>query len=286
MTIENRILNIACIGSTVHLPEFAWQTEAYCVRLVIVDKGRLSDELLTFCLTRGIQFFEVDNSREMESILDRHHIDFCLMLSFGKLIHQSCIKKYKIYNIHTSLLPMYKGRHPTYWATINDEKRLGVTLHCINENIDEGVIISQYYIPYFFWENENDIIKKLFWKIPELLLDLNEYLSTGRQNICDMRSENSSYQKPVTESDYEIKYDDKFSTVFNKIRAQVKFKGAFIRSSDSKIWLKKMNFTRPVSITPNFIKNGEFLIRNENIYIGFNKEYLIKSADYYVERVV
>lgn len=59
-------------------------------------------------------------------------------LSFPKI---GCI------NIHTSLLPKYRGRHPIVWAMINQEKEIGVTIHWMDEGIDTGDIIRQVIMP-------------------------------------------------------------------------------------------------------------------------------------------
>lgn len=50
-------------------------------------------------------------------------------------------------NIHSSLLPKYRGRHPIVWAMIQQEKEIGVTIHWMSEGIDEGDIIRQVITP-------------------------------------------------------------------------------------------------------------------------------------------
>jgi methionyl-tRNA formyltransferase len=47
------------------------------------------------------------------------------------------------FNFHNSLLPQYRGTHPVSWVLINDEKETGVTLHFIDEKIDNGPILFQ-----------------------------------------------------------------------------------------------------------------------------------------------
>ena len=49
----------------------------------------------------------------------------------------------KIFNIHPSLLPKYRGCSSITWALINNEKYTGFTYHFIDENIDTGNIIFQ-----------------------------------------------------------------------------------------------------------------------------------------------
>ena len=46
-------------------------------------------------------------------------------------------------NVHYSLLPKYRGLHSTVWAIINDEEYIGLTIHLMNEYMDDGPIIHQ-----------------------------------------------------------------------------------------------------------------------------------------------
>ena len=46
-------------------------------------------------------------------------------------------------NVHSSLLPKYRGVHPVSWALINGEKETGVSVHYIDSGIDTGNILQQ-----------------------------------------------------------------------------------------------------------------------------------------------
>lgn len=47
------------------------------------------------------------------------------------------------FNLHTSLLPQYRGAAPINWAIINGEKQTGVTTFLLNDKIDCGEILLQ-----------------------------------------------------------------------------------------------------------------------------------------------
>lgn len=47
------------------------------------------------------------------------------------------------FNLHTSLLPEYRGAAPINWAIINGEKTTGITTFLLNEKIDCGEILLQ-----------------------------------------------------------------------------------------------------------------------------------------------
>ena len=51
--------------------------------------------------------------------------------------------KYGTFNLHASLLPLYRGAAPINWAIINRETKTGVTTFFIDEKIDTGEIIAK-----------------------------------------------------------------------------------------------------------------------------------------------
>lgn len=53
------------------------------------------------------------------------------------LAHKGCL------NLHTSLLPKYRGLMPTFWVLKNDEKFTGVSVFFVRKGIDSGPIIVQ-----------------------------------------------------------------------------------------------------------------------------------------------
>lgn len=50
-------------------------------------------------------------------------------------------------NVHSSLLPAYRGMLPTFWVLAEGEAGTGVTVHYMSAGIDEGAILAQREIP-------------------------------------------------------------------------------------------------------------------------------------------
>lgn len=46
-------------------------------------------------------------------------------------------------NVHSSLLPEYRGVSPSFWALLHDEDQTGITVHSMGEDIDTGDVIRQ-----------------------------------------------------------------------------------------------------------------------------------------------
>ena len=67
-----------------------------------------------------------------------------LSIFYDKIFKPNVINKFfRLYNIHNSPLPKYRGVNPINWALKNGEDTHGVTLHLIDEGIDTGPIGDQ-----------------------------------------------------------------------------------------------------------------------------------------------
>lgn len=48
-----------------------------------------------------------------------------------------------VINVHGALLPKYRGKLPSFWVLANGEEKTGVTVHYMNEALDDGPILLQ-----------------------------------------------------------------------------------------------------------------------------------------------
>ena len=93
---------------------------------------------------------ELNNSNLVIEKLKIFKVDYIILAGFLLKIPKSIIDLFenKIINIHPSLLPKYGGRgmygENVHRSVIeNKEKESGVSVHFVNNNYDEGVIIQQ-----------------------------------------------------------------------------------------------------------------------------------------------
>lgn len=102
----------------------------------------------------NIEYYEVKNVNNPEfikQIIDDKKIigsiSIRILQIFGKDIIQAFENKGFMWNLHTGLLPKYKGVHIPYRAIENGEKTYGWTLHNIDNGVDTGSIIASDYLP-------------------------------------------------------------------------------------------------------------------------------------------
>jgi len=90
---------------------------------------------------------------ELLKILDNYKPDLILLIGYNKYLTRKVIEnfRYKIMNIHPSLLPAFPGWDKNVHKAVIDYrcKVTGCTLHFVDERIDAGPIILQKCVPVY-----------------------------------------------------------------------------------------------------------------------------------------
>lgn len=85
------------------------------------------------------------NSDAFRAHLREESVDFIMSISgtqfYGKQLRDQTSKG--IVNCHGALLPKYRGLMPSFWTLANGECEGGVSVHFVNEKLDDGPIVVQ-----------------------------------------------------------------------------------------------------------------------------------------------
>ncbi len=235
--------SVGFIGEVMEVPEFLYHMPECDLKTIIVEKGKFNDDILTYSLVRNIDVKPVSNIKEAyDAMREVPEIDFYVMCCFGKKISEEIINYKDVYNVHLSYLPYYKSRHPIYWAMLNNEKEIGVSLHKVAAVIDQGDIISQVSVTNYFGMSEEDVFNEMIRGVPQLLNDLVLY----RNNELEAKpNAGGYYYKPVTLDDLTIDLSrDSLVDIFNKVKTQKRYRGMRLVIENNIFWVKKIQFTR------------------------------------------
>lgn len=104
-------------------------------------------------------------------------------------------------NVHSSLLPKYRGVMALFWAMLNGEKEAGVSVHFMNEKIDDGDILCQKRVPIRKEDSFHTLTCRI---IEEGATALNESIKMIKENkLVPIRNDNSlaSYYSHPTKED-------------------------------------------------------------------------------------
>ena len=106
--------------------------------LLYAKKNRIPCKIFSF---KNRKLFELKALKELK----KRKIKLICLAGFMKILSKNFIKsfKYKILNIHPSLLPKYKGLNTHERVINNKEKFSGCTVHLVSAKLDSGKIIIQ-----------------------------------------------------------------------------------------------------------------------------------------------
>jgi len=124
-----------------------------------IDKPQGRKMILTKTPTKvwaennSIEYIEATKLKDPKFLEKISNYDLFIVASYGKIIPKEVIDlpKYKVLNVHPSLLPKYRGPSPLQTQILNDEKEVGVTIMLIDEQVDHGAIISQKVVDISNW---------------------------------------------------------------------------------------------------------------------------------------
>ncbi len=98
-----------------------------------------------FSLTHSIPVYQPQSCRD-EAVLDQIRAlepDVIVVAAYGKLLPQALLEipKRAIINVHSSILPQYRGAAPINWAVLNGDTETGVTIQYMAPELDAGDVL-------------------------------------------------------------------------------------------------------------------------------------------------
>lgn len=107
--------------------------------------------------------------------------ELIVVAAYGRILPQEILDypKYGCINVHSSLLPRYRGAAPIHWAILNGDQETGVTIMHMALALDAGDIITQRTTPIDPDETVEDLHDRLAKIGAELLVETVEQIAAG-----------------------------------------------------------------------------------------------------------
>ena len=98
-----------------------------------------------YAMSVGIPVYQPQSCRDEAMLAELRALepDVILVAAYGKILPQALldIPKTAILNVHSSLLPQYRGAAPINWAVLNGDRETGVTIQYMAAELDAGDIL-------------------------------------------------------------------------------------------------------------------------------------------------
>jgi methionyl-tRNA formyltransferase len=197
------------------------------IRAIFCENEQYNLMLFNYSKWRSIPLFLVNKEMEITEKIPED-VKVGISFGFGLIFKEKTFSRFQkgIWNIHTGVLPEYRGRHPITWAFLRGDNKIGVTIHQVDTDIDRGAMIAVDYI----YREMNDDLNEIDNKIISLVKDgLIKHAIENYNRGDTKRIKKGNYLKPFYSGiSIESASDIDGDYLFNAIRAQRTFGGVKI----------------------------------------------------------
>jgi methionyl-tRNA formyltransferase len=196
--------------------------------------------------TLGLPLHKPRRAREPEFIelIRSLRPELIVVVAYGQILPQTLldIPRHGCLNVHTSILPKYRGAAPIQWAIVEGEPETGVSLMRMDAGLDTGPVIAEARTPIRDEDDAQTLHDRLAGLGAELLLRIIPDYINGRLQPVAQPAEGSTYARKITKEDGRIDWSRPARAIFNQIRGFNPWPGAFThlsmggRSRLLKIW--------------------------------------------------
>ena len=155
--------------------------------------------------------------------------DLIVVVAYGQILPQTILDlpAHGCLNVHTSLLPQYRGAAPIQWAIADGEPETGVTIMKMDAGLDTGPILSVRRTPILPTDNSQTLHDRLAQLGAELLAETIPAYVAGKIQPQPQPAEGASYAAKIKKEDGRVDWNSPAEKIWNRLRAFTPWPGAF-----------------------------------------------------------
>lgn len=155
--------------------------------------------------------------------------DVFVVIAYGKYLPKEVLsmpRKYPV-NVHSSLLPHYRGAAPINWAIINGERETGISVMRITAEMDAGEVFAQERIPVAASDTAVTLRAKMARISPLLLLRTLDAISDDTCTLTPQDPKAVTWAPKLTKEMGKIVWKKGAEEIRNLIRGLLPWPGAY-----------------------------------------------------------
>jgi methionyl-tRNA formyltransferase len=155
--------------------------------------------------------------------------ELIVVVAYGQILPQGILDlpKFGCLNVHTSLLPKYRGASPIQSAILNGETETGVTIMKMDAGLDTGDILAQTRTPILPEDNSQTLHDRLAQLGAGLLAQTIPDFVAGKIQPRPQPAEGASRAAKIKKEDGKIDWNEPAENILNRLRAFTPWPGAF-----------------------------------------------------------
>ena len=224
-----------------------------------------------FAEEKKIKIFSYDEikDRKFRPALEKLNIDLLLVFAFGHIISEDLLNvaKHGSFNIHTSLLPKYRGAAPIQRSLINCDKETGISFMKMDAGLDTGPVLKSIKFPIEEGMNTEDLEEIMSDISSRNIIQTIDSIEKNNFTLTQQNENESSYAPKVTKDEARIDWTKSAEEIVGKINGLCPNPCAFSEYKNERIIIHRAKInTLPSSLPGKVIKadKNEFLVSGKD----------------------
>jgi methionyl-tRNA formyltransferase len=182
-------------------------------------------------LERGIPVLQPGRARDPDFIASLTALapDVVVVAAYGQILPPAllAIPRFGCLNVHTSILPRWRGAAPIAWAMLEGDAETGVTLMHMDAGLDTGAVIAEQRTPILPDDTGQSLHDRLAGLGAGLICRVLPDWLAGRISAVPQPADGVTYARKLTKEDGRLDWAQPAAVLDRKIRALNPWPGAF-----------------------------------------------------------
>jgi methionyl-tRNA formyltransferase len=169
------------------------------------------------------------NDPEFIDALNQNKPDFIIVVAFGQILSEAFlnIPKQFCINLHSSLLPKYRGAAPIHRSILNGDTRTGITTMIMDKGMDTGDILLMEETPIHKTDNAQTLHDTLSGMGGNLVLETLARLEKNTLLPTPQDHSHATYASKLKKEEGLIKWKQSATTLLNQVRGLTPWPGSY-----------------------------------------------------------
>ena len=185
----------------------------------------------TLALAAAVPVLQPERARDEEFFESLRALqpDLIAVAAYGQILPKRLLDlpQFGCVNVHTSLLPKYRGAAPIQWAILNDDPETGVTIMKMDAGLDTGDILAREKTTISAEDTSQSLHDRLAQMGADLLVRTIPDYVAGRIQARPQPIEGATHARKITKEDGHIDWSRPARTIWNQVRGLIPWPGAF-----------------------------------------------------------
>ncbi len=192
-----------------------------------------SPEVIEYAKAKKIPFYQCENiNKETEFLakLKSEDLDFVVVLAFAQFLGSDMLNMGRLgcFNIHTSILPKYRGAAPIQYALWNGDTETGVSIQKMVKKMDAGDLVHFHTVAIAPTENGGQLYTRLKFQAALAMNDFIVKILNKKITYTPQDESRVTFAPTLKKEDGLLKFGEKkVSEILNLIRALEPWPGTY-----------------------------------------------------------